>query len=69
LFTLALPPASLAGDVINSIKLRGELRWVLFTLILAEENGITRDNVAVKWPELKQRRLESRKIAGGSQTN
>lgn len=42
------------------------VRWVLFTLILAEEHGITRKNVAAKWPEMKQRKLESWKLAGGS---
>jgi general L-amino acid transport system substrate-binding protein len=45
------------------------VRWVLFTLILAEEHGVTRDNVAVTWPELKQRKLKSWKLKGGSQTN
>jgi general L-amino acid transport system substrate-binding protein len=45
------------------------VRWVLFTLVLAEESGITRDNVAVKWPKLKQRKLNSWKLAGGSEAN
>jgi general L-amino acid transport system substrate-binding protein len=45
------------------------VRWVLFTLILAEEHGITRDNVAVKWPEFKQRKVRSWKLAGGSETS
>jgi general L-amino acid transport system substrate-binding protein len=43
------------------------VRWVLFTLILAEEQGITRDNVAAKWPELKQRKARSWKLSGGSE--
>ena len=45
------------------------VRWVLFTLILAEEYGVTRDNVAVKWPEFKQRKLRSWKLAGGNESN
>ena len=45
------------------------VRWVLYTLILAEEHGITRDNVAAKWPELKQRRINTWKLAGGNEIN
>jgi len=45
------------------------VRWVLFTLILAEEQDITRDNVATKWPAIKQRKLESWKLAGGKETS
>lgn len=45
------------------------VRWVLYTLILAEEHGITRDNVATKWPELKQRRIRTWKLAGGNEIN
>jgi general L-amino acid transport system substrate-binding protein len=45
------------------------VRWVLYTLILAEEHGITRDNVATKWPELRQRKLKAWKLAGGNEIN
>ncbi|HKX56366.1 MAG TPA: amino acid ABC transporter substrate-binding protein, partial [Xanthomonadales bacterium] len=45
------------------------VRWVLYTMILAEEHGINRDNVAEKWPELKQRRIKTWKLAGGNEIN
>jgi general L-amino acid transport system substrate-binding protein len=45
------------------------VRWVLYALILAEEHGITRDNVAEKWPTLKQRRIQTWKLAGGNEIN
>lgn len=45
------------------------VRWVAYTLILAEEYGITRDNVATKWPEIKQRKLKAWKLAGGNEIN
>jgi len=45
------------------------VRWVLYTLILAEECGINRDNVAAKWPVLKQRRIRTWKLAGGTEVN
>ena len=45
------------------------VRWVVFTLILAEEQGITRENVAAEWPQLKQRKLEAWKLAGGKETS
>ncbi|HKX54724.1 MAG TPA: hypothetical protein VJN01_01430, partial [Xanthomonadales bacterium] len=45
------------------------VRWVLYTMILAEEHGINRDNVAEKWPELKQRRIRTWKLAGGNEIN
>lgn len=43
------------------------VRWVLYTLIIAEERGITRDNVAIRWPELKQRKIKAWKLAGGGE--
>lgn len=45
------------------------VRWVLYTLILAEEHGITRDNVATRWPEIKQRKIRTWKLAGGNEIN
>jgi general L-amino acid transport system substrate-binding protein len=45
------------------------VRWVLFTLILAEENGITQANVAEKWPEIKQQKIKFWKLAGGTEAN
>jgi len=45
------------------------VRWVMYTLILAEEYGVTQANVAQKWPEIKQRKLRSWKLAGGTETN
>jgi general L-amino acid transport system substrate-binding protein len=45
------------------------VRWVLYALILAEEHGINRANVAEKWPALKQRRIQTWKLAGGNEIN
>ena len=45
------------------------VRWVLYTLVLAEEYGITRDNVATKWPEIKQRKIKAWKLDGGNEIN
>ncbi|MBI5040594.1 MAG: amino acid ABC transporter substrate-binding protein [Gammaproteobacteria bacterium] len=45
------------------------VRWVMFTLVLAEEHGITRDNVATQWPEIKQRKIKAWKLAGGNEIN
>lgn len=45
------------------------VRWVLYTLILAEEYDVTRANVAQQWPEIKQQKLRSWKLAGGTETN
>ncbi|HEY9199743.1 MAG TPA: amino acid ABC transporter substrate-binding protein [Gammaproteobacteria bacterium] len=60
-----LAPVVAAGDQ-QWITL---VRWVLYTLVLAEEHGITRDNVATKWPEFKQRKIKSWKLAGGIEAN
>jgi general L-amino acid transport system substrate-binding protein len=45
------------------------VRWVVYSLILAEEHGITRDNVATKWPAIKQRMIKAWKLAGGNEVN
>ena len=60
-----MAPAVLDDDV----QWASLVRWVVFTLILAEEQGITRDNVASKWPLMKQRKLEAWKLAGGKETS
>ena len=60
-----LAPVVLSGDQ-QWITL---VRWVLYSLILAEEHGITRDNVATKWPEIKQRKIKAWKLAGGNEIN
>jgi len=60
-----LAPVVLGGDQ-QWITL---VRWVLYTLILAEEHGITRDNVATKWPAMKQRKLKDWKLSGGNDIN
>ena len=60
-----LAPVVLSGDQ-QWITL---VRWVLYTLILAEEQGITRDNVATKWPAMKQRKLKDWKLSGGNDIN
>ena len=45
------------------------VRWVLYTLILAEEQGITQGNVALRWPALKQGKIDAWKLAGGTEIN
>ncbi len=60
-----LAPVVLAGDT----QWASLVRWVLYTLILAEEHGVTQANVGQKWPEIKQRKIRLWKLAGGSETN
>lgn len=43
------------------------VRWVVYSLILAEEHGITQANVAETWPEFKQRKLNAWKVAGANE--
>lgn len=60
-----LAPVVLGGDT----QWASLVRWVLYTLILAEENGITQANVAEKWPEIRQRKIRLWKLAGGNEAN
>ena len=60
-----LAPVVMGGDT----QWASLVRWVLYTLILAEEQGITQANVAQKWPEIKQRKIKFWKLAGGTETN
>lgn len=60
-----LAPVVLSGDQ-QWITL---VRWVVYALIQAEEYGITRDNIATKWPEMKQRKINSLKLANGNGVN
>jgi general L-amino acid transport system substrate-binding protein len=68
-------PERISREPLAPVVLNGDpqwttlVRWVLYTLILSEEFGITQGNVAQKWPELKQRKLKSWKLAGGSETD
>lgn len=60
-----LAPVVLGGDT----QWTSLVRWVLYTLILAEEHGVTQANVAQKWPEIKQRKMRIWKLAGGTESN
>jgi len=60
-----LAPVVSAGDT----QWTSLVRWVLYTLILAEEYGVTQANVAQKWPEIKQRKLRLWKLSGGTESN
>lgn len=45
------------------------VRWVLYTLILAEEHDITQANVAATWADLKQHKIKAWKLAGSEEIN
>lgn len=45
------------------------VRWVLYALILAEEHGITRANVAEKLPQIKERKIKIWKLVGDQEIN
>jgi general L-amino acid transport system substrate-binding protein len=60
-----LAPAVLGGDT----QWTSLVRWVLYTLLLAEEHGVTQANVGQKWPEIKQRKIRIWKLAGGTEAN
>ncbi len=68
-------PERISKEPLSPVVLDGDpqwtslVRWVLYTLILAEEHGINRGNVAAKWPLLKQRKIKTWKLAGGNEIN
>jgi len=68
-------PERISREPLSPVVMGGDsqwatlVRWVLYTLILGEEFGITQGNVAQKWPELKQRKIKSWKLAGGTETD